>query len=149
METIFNNTVIWFIIGFVLFILEFALPGFILFFFAVGAWIVAATTIFLDIALSTQLAIFIGASLISVILFRKWIKNHLGMKGTPGSALEDEFIGKTAIAQTPIGPGDAGKVVFKGTIWDAESDDTIVADEHVLITGYHSIILIVKSNKKS
>jgi len=147
MELDLNNTTIWFIVGFVLFLLEFALPGFILFFFAVGAWIVAIITLLLDVSINIQLSIFIGTSLLSVLLFRNWLKNQIGKRKTENSELEDEFIGKTAVAQSAIAPGQSGKVAFKGTIWDAESNDSILPEEQVTITAYRSIILIVKSNK--
>ena len=63
------------------------------------------------------------------------------------SEIEDELIGKTGKAETFIGPGENGKVDFKGTIWDARSDDTIQKGENVIIVGNDSILLIVKSNK--
>ena len=43
-----HAAVIWFIIGFVLFLLEFVVPGLILFFFAAGAWIVALLCLFFE-----------------------------------------------------------------------------------------------------
>lgn len=145
MEQIYNSTVIWFIIGFLLFLLEFALPGFILFFFAVGAWVVSIISLLVDISVSSQLGIFIATSLITVLLFRNWIKNQINKKKEDSAELEDEFVGKTATTQTAILPGKHGKVVFKGTTWDAESDEEIEANTQVVITGYRSIVLIVKS----
>jgi membrane protein implicated in regulation of membrane protease activity len=145
MEHIYNSTVIWFIIGFLLFLLEFALPGFILFFFAVGAWVVSIISLLVDISVSSQLGIFIATSLITVLLFRNWIKNQINKKKGDSAELEDEFVGKTATTQTAILPGKHGKVVFKGTTWDAESDEEIEANTQVIITGYRSIVLIVKS----
>ncbi|MEO8961189.1 MAG: NfeD family protein, partial [Ginsengibacter sp.] len=62
--------------------------------------------------------------------------------------LEDEFLGKTAIAETPISPGKNGKVDFKGTTWQAASEDTIEKGENVIIIGNESILLLVKSTKK-
>ena len=59
-------------------------------------------------------------------------------------ALEDEFIGKTAKVQIGIAPDKNGKVEFKGASWDATSDAVINAGENVVITGYRSILLIVK-----
>ncbi|MBW1855703.1 MAG: hypothetical protein JRJ00_13650 [Deltaproteobacteria bacterium] len=40
----FNPTTVWFVLGLILALSEFAVPGVILIFFGVGAWIVAATT---------------------------------------------------------------------------------------------------------
>ena len=63
--------------------------------------------------------------------------------------MEDEFLGKIVIADTFIGPGQDGKVAFKGTTWDARSNDTIEKGENVTIIGNESILLIVKSSKHS
>jgi inner membrane protein len=63
------------------------------------------------------------------------------------SEIEDEFIGKTARTETAITPGKNGKVYFKGTSWDAASEDVIGPDENVTIVGNESILLIVKSTK--
>ncbi len=63
------------------------------------------------------------------------------------SEIEDEFLGKTGIAETYIGPGSDGKVDFKGTMWDARSADVIGKGEKVTITGNESILLIVQSTK--
>ena len=147
MEKILNAPVIWFIIGFLFFLLEFAVPGFILFFFGIGAWVVAGITFFSDISLNLQIFIFLGTSLLTVLLFRNWLKNKLGMMNPPKNVLEDEIIGKTAKAETPIQPGQQGKVYFKGASWSATSADNIHIGEEVSIIGYDSIVLIVKSSK--
>lgn len=65
----------------------------------------------------------------------------------PNEILEDEFLGKTGIAETFIGPGQNGKIDFKGTSWDARSEDIIEKGENVVIVGNDSILLIVKSSK--
>jgi len=147
MESFLNISVIWFVIGFVFFLLEFAVPGFILFFFGIGAWVVAVTTLFTDLSLSYQLLIFLASSLITVVLFRKWVRDKLGMRKASPQLLEDEFIGKTAICSEPIGPGTNGKVTFKGTDWDASAEEYISPGENVIITATKSILLTVRSTK--
>lgn len=141
-----NPAVLWAIAGFVFFLLEFALPGFILFFFGVGAWIVALLAFFIDIPINVQLLLFLGASLITILLFRKSMRTIMGRK-KGAVELEDEFIGQTARSETSITPGKRGKVYFKGTSWEATSDDVIGPDEAVTIIGNDSIILLVKSTK--
>jgi membrane protein implicated in regulation of membrane protease activity len=146
MDRFLTTPVIWFIIGFVCFLLEFMLPGLILFFFAVAAWIVAILSLFLDLDINTQLIVFLASATITILLFRKWVKRLIWRKNH-SSELEDEFLGKTGIAETFIGPGQNGKVDFKGTSWDARSDDIIDKGEQVTIIGNDSILLIVKSTK--
>ncbi len=146
MENFLNISVIWFVIGLALLLLEFAVPGFILFFFGVGAWMVAIICLFVDISLTTQLLVFLLGSTITLLIFRKLIKNKFGLYSYTSQQLEDEFIGKIAVAETDINSSQNGKVVFKGTIWDASSDDDIKAGQSIVITGTKSIILIVKLN---
>ncbi|WP_285008512.1 NfeD family protein [Pedobacter faecalis] len=143
MNDFFNDTLIWFCIGFAFFLLEFLLPGFILFFFGVGAWIVAIMTLMAEVSVNTQILVFIGSSVITVLLLRNWLKAKFGTT-VNDTELEDEFVGKVGQAETNIGPNQQGKVEFKGTMWDAISDEPILAGENVLITGTKSIKLIVK-----
>jgi len=146
MDILYSAAVIWFIIGFVCFILEFLLPGLILFFFAVGAWIVAILSLFIDMSINTQLILFLASSMLTILLFRKWVKKIIYLK-KHSTELEDEFLGKTGKAETFIGPGRNGKVGFRGTRWDALSEDIIEEGENVTIIGNDSIVLIVKSTK--
>jgi inner membrane protein len=145
MESFSNAAVIWFIIGFICFLLEFVLPGLILFFFAVGAWVVAILSLLIDMSINTQLILFLACSVLTILLFRKWLKKIWTTKHS--AVLEDEFVGKTCKAETFIGPGRDGKVEFKGTKWDARSEDSIEKGENATIIGNDSILLIVKSTK--
>ncbi|MBE7176604.1 MAG: NfeD family protein [Mucilaginibacter polytrichastri] len=148
MDALFNVAVIWFGLGLAFFLLEFLVPGFILFFFGVGAWIVALVTLFAPISINFQLTLFAASSVLCVLFFRNWAKTRLGMYRLPRQLLEDEFIGKTGIAETPITPVANGKITFRGTSWDASSEDHIDAGENVMITGNQSIVLRVKSTKR-
>ena len=147
MEFFYNPPVIWMVAGFIFFLLEFAVPGLILFFFAVGAWIVALLSLLIDMSINTQLLIFLAGSVLTILLFRKWVKKIIWAKKN-STELEDEFIGKRGKAETMIAPGHDGKVNFKGTTWNARSADIIEEGENVVISGNESILLIVKSTRK-
>lgn len=144
MEKLLNISLLWFVFGFGLFLLEFLVPGFILFFFGIGAWVVAILTLFADIGINAQLIIFLGTSIFTVVLFRKWAKAKLGMYLEAPKKLEDEFIGKIALVESEITPEKNGKVEFKGTSWDAASTEFIAAGKSVQIIETKSIVLIVK-----
>lgn len=139
-----HAAVIWFIIGFVLFIFEFVFPGLILFFFGVGAWITAILSLSFDLSINIQIIIFVISSIITILLLRGWVKKILWKKNHSTELMEEEFLGKTGRAVSSISPGENGKVDFKGTTWPATSDDFIEAGENVIITGNESILLIVK-----
>ena len=144
MNDILTAPVIWFIIGFVFLLLEFMLPGLILFFFAVGAWIVGLVLLFSPLSINLQLLIFIASSGFTILIFRKWLKSLLWHRKDSRELLEEEFLGRTAIADTNIMPGENGKVSFKGTTWDATSEDVILKGSNVTIVGNDSILLIVQ-----
>jgi inner membrane protein len=146
MEMFLNISVIWFIVGFLFFMLEFAIPGLVFFFFAVGSWVVSLLCLFMDLTINAQLVIFLVSSLLSILLFRKWLKKIIWTRKHL-SEIEDELIGKTAIAETFIGPESEGKVTFNGTTWNACSEDAIQKGELVTIAGNQSIKLVVKSTK--
>lgn len=147
MEKFYNAAVLWFVAGFIFFILEFLIPGLILFFFAVGAWIVAILLLFVDLSINMQLTAFLVSSVLTILLFRKGMKQLMWSRKM-SSEIEDEFLGKTGRAQTHISSERMGKVEFKGTVWDATSQDTIQPGDNVTIIGNDSIILIVKSTQR-
>lgn len=148
MEAFFSAPAVWFLLGFAFLLLEFAVPGFILFFFGIGAWIVSLITLFTDISLNSQIIIFLVSSLAIVGLFRNWVKKKLGSTNLSNYVLEDEIVGKTAKAETAILPGQEGRVSFRGTSWKASSSENINPGEEVTIVANESINLIVKPSHK-
>jgi membrane protein implicated in regulation of membrane protease activity len=138
---------IWFIIGLALLLLEFALPGLIVFFFGLGAWIVALICLLTDISLNTQLLVFIVSSILSLLCLRKWLKGiFMGYIVSKQDITEniEEFIGKRAVVKEKITPQVPGKVEFHGTNWEAEADEEIAAGTPVKIIGKDNITLKVK-----
>jgi membrane protein implicated in regulation of membrane protease activity len=115
-ESIFSRPeVIWFIIGLVLLLLELVMPGFVIFFFGVGAWITALLCLFTDPGINVQVVVFAVSSVLTLIIFRRMIKNKfIYNKDDRSEAVEDEFTGKEAIAIADFRPDKTGKVEFKG-----------------------------------
>lgn len=140
--------IIWFLIGIVLLVLEFAMPGLIVFFFGVGACVVALICLLTDITLNTQLLIFIITSVLSLLCLRKWLKGvflgHVVSKQDITRNLE-EFIGQKAVVKEKIIPKAGGKVEFRGTNWVAEADVEIAEGTVVEIIGKDNITLKVKA----
>ncbi len=142
---------IWFLVGLVLLIMEFALPGLIIFFFGVGAWIVAIICLlstYVDSSINAQLIIFIVSSVLSLLILRKWVKGvFLGHSGAKQDLREDikEFIGERAVVIEAITPKAGGKVEFHGTNWEARADGDIAVGAVVEIIGKDNITLEVKA----
>lgn len=149
MNEFFTPAVIWFLVGLVLLLLELAIPGLIIIFFGVGAWITSlCLLVFKDMGINPQLVIFLLSSIALLALLRKYLKKKFfGEKVEKEEVLEDEFIGKTALVKTAISPDHKGKVEFKGTLWGASSDEEIPEGVTVKIIDKESITLIVKNNK--
>ncbi len=146
-----NPPVIWFIVGFVLILLEFAIPGLITLFFGIGAWIVAILTLFIDTSIDIQLLIFIVISVVSLVLLRKHFKKlYQGKmdKNQFGPDELEEFIGHKAEVIKEIDINQPGKVEFHGTLWNAEAKEEIRKGEIVEIIEKNNLTFIVKSLKK-
>lgn len=143
-EFFLQSHVIWFLIGLILILLELAVPGLVLVFFGVGAWIVAIVCLMFDISINTQLFIFLVSSVVSLALLRNYIRKKYMDRKNPDGELEDEYIGQTATAITSFGKGQIGKVSFKGSNWEALSDYSIIEGQLLKITGYKSIRLTVE-----
>lgn len=139
---------IWFLIGLALLLAEFALPGLIVFFFGVGAWVVACICLLTDISLNAQLLIFIVSSVVLLLALRRWLKGifmgHVKASQNAGEEM-NEFIGEKAVVKKAIKPGAAGKVELHGTDWIAEADDTITEGTTVKIIAKDNLTLKVKS----
>ncbi len=140
--------IIWFLVGLLLLVLEFALPGLIIGFFGIGAWIVAAVCLITEIGLNTQLVIFIVSSVLSLLLLRRWLKGvflgHTGSKQDLKHNLE-EFVGQRAVVKEKIVPKLGGKIEFHGTNWEAQADEEIADGTVVEIVGKDNITLKVKA----
>ncbi len=147
-DTIGLASFIWIITGIALIVLEFAIPGVITIFFGFGALLTGILSVFLDIPVNSQILIFLGSSLVSLIFFRKYLKSIFSgyKKDNPDTTRNiSEHVGKKAVARSNISPDKRGTVLYNGTVWEAESVEDIEKGETVQIIGLDSIVLkIVK-----
>jgi len=150
METIkefLKPELIWFLVGILLLVMEFVMPGLIIAFFGLGACVVAIVCLLTDISLNTQLIIFIGSSVLSLVCLRKWLKGiFIGHISSRQDLKEDviEFVGQRVVVQEKILPKIGGKVEFHGTNWHAQADEEIAAGAVVEIIGKENLTLKVK-----
>lgn len=78
--SLLSPVLIWFLLGIGFFVAELILPGFIMFFFGIGAWCVAAVLAMAGLSLNTQLSVFLVSSLISLFLLRSWLRSIFSAK---------------------------------------------------------------------
>jgi len=148
MDILSDPAVIWFLIGLGLLLLELVLPGLVILFFGVGAWVTALVCTFTNINLNFQILIFLVASLLGLVLLRKYLKNRFFNRTDKEVADQlEEFIGRKARTISEFKDG-SGKIEFKGTTWSARCDDPLSKGDWVEITDKDSLTLKVKKSKK-
>ncbi|MBX7209070.1 MAG: NfeD family protein [Verrucomicrobiaceae bacterium] len=138
----------WFTIGLVLVLAELALPGVVLVFIGLGAWITALTTrLGWTQSLDSQMILFAVSSLVLLVGLRRLCKTwFMGFStSNPDTSRDlDEFAGKPVRVTAAIGPGVQGKVEFKGAAWTAEADEALAAGETAVITDIDGLCLKVR-----
>lgn len=142
-QWIFNATTVWFFIGLFCVIAEFAVPGLIIVFFGAGAWLTAIACHFFNISVPLQVTIFTITSIAALAALRRRFNPP---PEECGPDLTEEFTGKTALVEETVSKEKPGRVIFKGTLWKAEtfSEDILEKGKYVRIAKKESIILFVE-----
>ena len=149
----FSPELIWFLVGLALVLAEFMLPGVILVFFGLGAWVTAVTSwIGLTPGWSSQLLTFAISSVVLLALLRRWFRaRFFGYVGDDHALDEniDEFKGQVVKVTSELpGSGDEGKVEFKGASWTARSEEAIAAGDKAIVENAEGITLVVRPANK-
>jgi len=134
---------VWIAIGLILAALEMLLPGVYLIWLAVAAIVTGVLTFGLDLALPSQIVIFVSASLIAAFSARRFLKDSpiessdplLNRRGT-------RLVGDTAVV-TQAFDGGSGRIRHGDSEWLAKGPDLAVGTR-VRITGSEGAILIVE-----
>ena len=140
---------LWFLLGVALIIGELVLPGFIIFFFGIGAWVTAlGAGLGILKSFDSQIIVFLLSSGIALVLFRQKGKKYFMGKSSgkleSGKSLDD-VKGERALVISSITPNTiGGKVEFHGTLWDASSDVGIAKGTAVEIVERKNLTLNVK-----
>lgn len=145
-KELFAPEIVWLIVGVAFFLAEMMLPGFVIFFFAVGALVTALACLIGAPNLNMQLLIFLAASLISLFALRKWMTGIFsGRKSSSKATSEslDSIISEKAVVTETVTPEQPGKVELHGTVWKAEADETLETGTRVKVIGHESLTLKV------
>jgi membrane protein implicated in regulation of membrane protease activity len=139
---------VWFVCGIVLVLLEFVMPGVVLVFFGVGAWVTALTTYLgMTPGSASQLLVFAIVSVVLLFALRRYIRlrfsGFVSERQAPDRNL-DEFTGKNVVVLEDIAPGKPGTVEFKGAPWRAESGDSLRRGDNGVIEKRDSLTLKIK-----
>lgn len=148
-----NPVTVWFVMGLVLIIMEFFVPGVILVFFGAAAWIVCLTTLIgLTGSSTAQFLVFAIASICLIAFLRRWVRDKFIGHVTDIQNLEvnlDEFSGKIVSVLEAIEPGGMeGAVEFKGARWRAVSEEALAKGETARILSHDGITLKVEKVRR-
>jgi inner membrane protein len=147
-EQLHNPIFLWSLVGVIMLVIEFTIPGFVIFFFGLGALLVAFLCFLLPtLSINAQLVIFIITSLLLLLLLRKWFKSifsgFFNKKEIMPKNIES-YIGETATVIEKISKNSPGKIEFHGTSWKAIAEVDIECGENIVIIKQNNLTFEVK-----
>lgn len=139
----------WLIVGVILLMLEFIVPGVILVFFGVGG-IITAILVWTGVLTSrvAQLAVFGVSSLVLLFALRRYLSRHFKGRVSRQAEYDDraEYVGKSARVIRKIIPNSAeGRIDFEGAEWKAVAAEVIEEGSLVRIVEKDNITFAVKA----
>jgi len=140
-----SPVLVWFILGIAFFVVELVLPGFIVFFFGLGAWSTALVQYVYPLPLSGQLMVFLVASLLTLLLLRTWLRSvFLGSSQEEVDSVTVEPDRGTGTVIEDIVPPAPGRVKYGGTFWRAEAHQPIPSGTVVKIVSQKDLLVQVE-----
>ncbi len=137
MEFTFSPWLVWFLAGIAVMLAELAVPGFVIIFFGLGCLGAAVVAVFAPDAYSAQVVAFLIVSVASLLTLRK-VAMRVFVGRSEGPETEDLGnvpVGARITLDQDLEAGRVGRVRFRGTMWDAVSEDRIPAGSDAEITG--------------
>ena len=137
MDITFSPWLLWFLAGIAVMLAELAVPGFVIIFFGLGCWGASIAAFFFPDAYSAQVAVFVIVSVASLLTLRK-VAMRIFVGHSEGPQTEDFGnvpVGARITLNQYLEAGRVGRVHFRGTMWDAISEERILAGSDAEITG--------------
>lgn len=137
---------VWLIVGIALIVSEFVVPGFVIIFFGIGAFLAAAIAAFTEVSLLVQGYVFVIASLAILALGRRYCKALLcGKRELAKQDADDSgIIGAVVTVTQAIEPPSPGRVALHGSEWKAISDRPLAKGATAKVKQLDNITLIVE-----
>ena len=137
MDLTFSPWLVWFLAGIAIMLAELAVPLFVIIFFGLGCWGASVVASFSPNAYSAQVAVFVVVSVTSLMTLRRVaMRVFVGRsEGPQTDDLGNVPLGARITLDQDLEPGQIGRVRFRGTMWDAVSEDLIPAGSDAEITG--------------
>ena len=135
---------IWLYVGAFLMLAELASPGFVIFFFGLGAATVAgAKWLIPGLSLSWQLALFSILSIFYLVVLRKWVKNVFMGDTAETQKIASEYVGRVGKVVEAIRPEVPGRIMLGDAEWSASSAVEIVPGATVKVVAQDNVTLVV------
>ncbi len=136
---------IWLYVGAFLMLAELASPGFVIFFFGLGAATVAGTKWLVPgLSLSWQLALFSIFSVFYLIVLRKWVKNVFMGDTAETQKIASEYVGRVGKVVEAIRPEVPGRIMLGDAEWSASSAVAIAPGATVKVVAQENLTLVVE-----
>lgn len=136
---------IWLYVGAFLMLAELASPGFVIFFFGLGAATVAGTKWLVPgLSPSWQLALFSIFSVFYLIVLRKWVKNVFLGDTAETQKIASEYVGRVGKVVEAIRPEVPGRIMLGDAEWSASSAVAIAPGATVKVVAQENLTLVVE-----
>ena len=145
-----HPALLWFLFGIFCFMAEMLLPGFLVFFFGLGAWCAALVALAPGMPFAVQLVVFLVTSIASLFWLRARFQ-RLCKGGVSEMDVADDFVPQGELAEVveAVAPPAAGKVKYGGSFWQAVSEAPIAKGELARVVAKNNLSLTVEPVRAS
>ena len=136
---------IWLYIGSFLMLAEIVSPGFVIFFFGLGAATVAVCKWAMpSLGLAAQLAIFSVASVFYLVVLRRYMKKLFMGDAENSPGLASEFVGRVGKVIEVIRPEVPGRIELGEVEWKASADERLDPGTEVKVVAQDNLTMRVE-----
>jgi inner membrane protein len=133
----------WFILGVVLFVLEFMLPGVHFLWFGLAAVVVGILAMLTGVTWPFQVIAFVLIAVLTVFVVRRYVRTGGATTDQPDlNERGQQYVGRALVVEQAIQNG-RGKVRVGDTVWQAEGPDA-PAGSRVKVTAARGTVLVVE-----
>ena len=144
-----SPALLWLAAGLIIIALEILVPGFVIFWFGLGA-VITSICVFAGVPSDGTFPwiIFLCSSLLFLLLWHLYFKKHFGKNLTEESR-DPTLLNLRGIAKTAIEPHRSGEVELYSVyhslkVWKAESEESIPEGSEIEVIESRGIKLLVK-----
>lgn len=138
----------WTLLGVVLVLAEFAMPGVILVFFGVAALLIGGTLwLGVEMSLNTQIVVFGVLALGLLLVARERVKSWFQGKSEHASDGVEVLVPGTPVTAMQDFVDGVGVVTHRGARWNAESGEPVTSGQRLWIVGRRGLVLKVSSER--